>query len=588
MRRRAIAGLAGLGLAGLVYARRRELLARALGLRPAEHPVAVERDLAAAMPDGATLYADRYYPRAPGRYPTILVRTPYGRPSETQLLGPVGALSYLLFAERGYNVVVQSVRGRFRSEGHFEPFVHEAADGRASLAWIAEQPWFDGSLGMWGPSYLGYAQWAVAAEAPPYLKALVPIVTTARFSKSFYPESAFAFESSLRWANLISATHRPGGNLDMAGAWQLVSPRRQSALAQSMAGAVLSAADSAAIGAPVPFYQQWLADPDPEGQYWRRVDHHRAVGTVELPVHLVAGWYDIFLHQQLSDYASMLGAGRTPYLTVLPRHHNDPALLLDGVREGLWWLDAHLKGRRELLQRRPVRLALMGSPEWHEMDYWPPPAAITRYYLHEAGRLATDAPAPESQPDSYLFDPRDPTPSFGGPVLSTQGGPRDQRPIEGRGDLICFTTAPLREAVDVIGPVRLELFVASSVAHTDFVGRLCDVAPDGRSTNICDGIFRVAPGKGEPQADGSLRIEIDMWSTAQRFAPGHRIRLHVCSAAHPRWSLNYGDGRPLHVAGDGPGAPAQQRIFHDSAHPSALVLPIVSAATRAAMAAEGE
>lgn len=581
--RRATLALAGLGLTSLgLYARRRELLARALGLRPAEHRVAVEHNLPAVMPDGVTLYADRFYPREPGSYPTILIRTPYGRPSEARLLGPLSALGYQLFAERGYNVVVQSVRGRFRSEGTFEPFVHEAADGRATLEWVAAQPWFDGNLGMWGPSYLGYTQWAVAADAPPFLKALVPIVTSARFSRPIYPQGAFAFESSLRWASLLSATHRPGGELDIAGVWKLVSPWRQAALAQIMAGTALSEADSAATGAPVPFYRRWLSDPNPEGAYWRRVDHHRALGGVDLPVHLVAGWYDIFLDVQLADYAALVAAGRTPYLTVVPRFHNDPLLLFDGVREGLWWFDAHLKGRRELLQRRPVRLALMGSNEWHEMDYWPPPAAMTRYYLHSGGLLAAHRPTPDSPPDCYRFDPRDPTPSIGGPVLSSLGGPRDQRPIEGRPDVLCYTTPPLREAVDVVGHVRLELFVRSSAAHTDFVGRLCDLAPDGRSTNICEGLFRVEPGSGELQPDGTLRIEIDLWATARRFAPGHRIRLHVCSAAFPRWSVNPGDGRPLHEPGEL--VVAKQQIYHDAAHPSALVLPIVSAATRATMA----
>jgi uncharacterized protein len=582
MRRAAALG-AGAGLAGLwLYARRRDLLARALGLRPAEHSVAFERDLRATMPDGVTLLADRFAPRAPGRYPTILVRTPYGRPSEAGLYGPLGALPYTLFAERGYNVVVQGTRGRFRSGGEFEPFVNEAADGRATLQWIAGQPWFEGNLGMWGPSYLGYTQWAVAADAPPFLKAIVPVVTAARFSRPFYPGDGFAFESSLRWASIVRATHRPGANLDATSLWAIVSPQRQAALAAVLNTAALPDADTRATGAPVAFYQRWLADGGPDSAYWRTVDHHRSLGRVEVPTHLVAGWYDIFLHEQLADYAAMLAAGRTPFLTVLPRHHNDPALITDAVREGLWWFDAHLKGHNQAMRRRPVRLAMLGSGEWHEMDFWPPPAEITRYYLHGEGMLSAHAPARESAPARYRFDPRDPTPSLGGPVLSPMGGPRDQRPIEARPDLVCFTTPPLREELDVVGHVRLELFVRSSLPHTDFVGRLCDVAPDGRSVNVCEGICRVAPGKGEPQPDGSLKIAIDMWATAQRFRTGHRLRLHVCSAAHPRWAANPGDGRPLH-AGGGPGLVAEQAIFHDQARPSALLLPVVSARTRERM-----
>lgn len=586
MRRSAVLGLTGLGLVGLgAYVARRKLAARAFGLRPPDYAVTVERNLAVPMPDGVTLYADRYAPRATGQFPTILLRTPYGRPSETRLLGPFAEQGAVLFAERGYNVVVQGVRGRFRSEGSFDPFVHEAADGRATLAWIAAQPWFDGNLGMWGPSYLGYVQWAVAGDAPGYLKALVPIVTTSRFSRAFYPQGAFAFESSLRWANLIYTTHRPGARLDLTALLRLLSPQRQAALVTALATQPLGAADRAALGEPAPFYQHWLDNPDPESAYWSRVDQHRALSGVNVPVHLIAGWYDLFLSEQLADYSTLLAAGRTPYLTVLPRYHTDPALAIDGIREGLWWLDAQLKGRRALLQRRPVRLALMGSHEWHEMDYWPPPAAMTRYYLHAEGLLSTHPPAEVSAPDHYRYDPRNPTPAIGGPVLGPQGGPRDQRPIEGRGDLLCYTTPPLQHELDVIGYVRLELFVRSSLAYTDFVGRLCDVHPDGRSINVCEGLCRVAPGTGEPQPDGSLRLAIDLRATAQRFRAGHRIRLHICSAAHPRWGANPGDGRRFRDAGAVPGPAADQTIHHDVDHPSALVLPIVSATTRRAMEA---
>jgi hypothetical protein len=584
MTRRTIAGLAGLGLAGIgFYAARRSLVARALGLRSPEHSVHVERDIPIAMPDGVVLYADRYSPKAPGLFPTILVRSPYGRAGEN---GPLRALTdaaYELFAERGYNVLVQGVRGRYRSGGSFDPFVHEAADGRATLEWIADQPWFEGNLGMWGASYLGYTQWAVAADAPPYLKALVPLVTTTRFSRSFYPEGSFAFESSLRWAHITDAMVGAGGTLDWEALRKISARARAAALDPAFRHLPISEADAVATGKPVEFYRRWFDDPNPEGPYWRKVDHHRALGKVNAAVHLVAGWYDIFLNGQLADYAALLAAGRTPYLTVLPRAHMDTMLQIEAVREGLWWFDAHLKGQRELLQqRRPVRLALMSSGEWHEMDFWPPPAQISRRYLHAAGLLSTGAPAELSPADHYTYDSRDPTPSLGGPVLSEMAGPRDQRPIEARRDVLTYTSSPLAHDIDVIGPVRLELFVRSSQPHTDFVGRLSDVSPDGSSINVCEGLFRVAPGHGEQQPDGSLRIEIDMWSTARRFARGHRMRLVVCSAAHPRWAANHGDGAPL--GRSGPGQPVEQTILHDAAHPSALMLPIVNTEVRERMA----
>ncbi|HMQ32561.1 MAG TPA: CocE/NonD family hydrolase [Chloroflexaceae bacterium] len=581
MRRAYIAlGLAGGAGAGL-YSRRRALLGRALGLRPAEHAVVVERDVPIAMPDGATLYADHLRPTAPGTYPTILIRTPYGRPSETGLFSLLLNGSPALFAERGYHVVVQGTRGRFRSEGAFEPFLREREDGLATLDWMAAQPWFDGNLGMWGASYVGYTQWAVAADAPPFLKAIVPVHSTSRFSGALYPHGSFGYEFALRWAHLLRATDLPGRGLDLAAAAQLTSPRREAALSGAMARAPFAEADVAALGEALPCYRRWLAEADHAAPYWRAADHDRGLGRVGAAVHLVAGWHDFFLPGQLADYSDLLAAGRSPFLTVLPRSHTDIAMQYDGMREGLWWFDAHLKGRRELLERRAVRLALMGSREWHEMDFWPPPARTTRLYLRAGGQLAAAPGA--GGPSRYSFDPRDPTPAVGGPVFNPRAGARDQGPVEARPDLLTFTGDPLPADLDVVGHVRLELYARSSLPHADFVGRLCDVSPDGRSLNVCEGMLRVAPGVGEPQPDGSLRLEIDMWATARRFRAGHRLRLHVCSGAHPRWSVNSGDGRPL-AAGAPDGPVAEQTIFHDPDRPSALVLPVVSAETRRAMA----
>ncbi|GAB4424838.1 MAG: CocE/NonD family hydrolase [Chloroflexi bacterium OHK40] len=591
MGRAAAAGLAGLGIAGVgLFLSRRDLVARAIGLRPAEYRVAVERAVPIPMPDGVRLYADRYTPRAPGCFPTILIRTPYGRAPEAGPLGPLIDLLHTLFAERGYNVLHQGVRGRFRSEGHFDPLLQEAADGHATLAWIAGQPWFDGNLGMYGASYSGYTQWAIAADAPEFLRAIVPVCTSARFSHLLYPGGTFALETALRWAQLLALSNAPDGGYDLA---RLVSRRSRERLAAALAHTPIHEADRVATGVPVPAFRTWLNE-GPDGNYWRAVDQQQAAGRVRAAVHLVAGWYDLFLSAQLADYAALLAAGRTPYLTVLPRHHTELPLLFEAIREGIWWLDAHLKGRRELLARRPVRLALMGGREWHEMDFWPPPAAMTRYYLHAEGMLSTHRPGAATNPgspplawgsSSYRFDPQNPTPAIGGPVLGLHGGPRDQRPIEGRQDLLCFTSPPLREALDVIGPVRLELYCRSSAPYSDFVARLCVVEPDGRSLNVCEGLARATPGNGAARADGSQRLEIDMGATARRFRPGQRIRLHICSAAYPRWSPTPSDGRPLAVAGP-PGSPVEQTVYHDAERPSALVLPVVSAATRAAMAGE--
>ncbi|RRR72929.1 MAG: CocE/NonD family hydrolase [Candidatus Viridilinea halotolerans] len=576
----AAVGLAGAGL----FAARSRLLARALGLRPPQYAVQMTPHLPVVMPDGVTLYADHFAPVATGHFPTILIRSPYGRPSELRLLGPLPGLAAQLFAERGYHVIFQGTRGRFRSEGGFDPFLHEAADGHATLAWIAQQPWFDGNLGMWGASYVGYTQWAVAAAAPPFLKAIVPVITTTRFGQAFNPGGSFAYETALRWVHILQSMHNPGGDVDLRLLRRMFAPGAERLLRTTMAASPFADADQQVTGAQVPFYQEWLRAPDRDGPYWRQVDRHRQVGHTTPAVHLVAGWYDIFLSEQLDDYTDLLAAGQTPCLTVLPYHHTSGRMQLAAIREGLWWFDAHLKGQRELLQRRAVHLALMGSHEAHAMDFWPPPALPQRLFLHAGGGLSEAQPA-YTQPSSYRLDPGAPTPSLGGPVLSAQAGPRDQRPIERRPDLLTFTTEPLEHDLDVIGYVRLELFARANLAHYDLIGRLCLVEARGRSINVCEGILRIEPTTGETQPDGSQRFELSLNPTAQRFRAGQRVRLHICSAAHPRWGVNSGDGRHLHE-GAPVGLRLEQQIFHDPTHPSALILPVVSAATRRAMAGE--
>jgi hypothetical protein len=249
--------------------------------------------------------------------------------------------------------------------------------------------------------------------------------------------------------------------------------------------------------------------------------------------------------------------------------------MLTGLRAGVTWFDAHLRGDSGRLRPEPVRLYVMGAEEWRTFDAYPPPARERRYYLQAGARLSPDPPPTGSPADHYRYDPADPTPTVGGALLAMQGaGPQDNRSLEARPDVLCYTTPPLDRAIEVIGPVRLELYVHSSLAHTDFAGRLCDVAPDGRSTNLCDGLVRVKPGRGDAQPDGSLRLEIDLWATAHRFQRGHRLRLQVSSGSHPRWSRNLGTGEPLTTGVRM--AVAEQTIYHDEAHPSALVLPVVS------------
>jgi putative CocE/NonD family hydrolase len=570
--------LVALGLAGLgIYHYRRALLARLLKLPPPRYGVRVLRDIPVSMPDGVRLFTDHYFPKAAGDFPTILIRTPYGRGRESALGSgyPLGELPAQCFAERGYHVTVQGARGCFDSGGDFCPHANEALDGQAAVDWITHQPWFKGVLGTWGPSYLGYAQWATASAAPAYLNAMLVMIASSENFGVSHPDGAFGLETRLRWSHGVHSQKRMHRRpLRDKLAHRLFGGEGPS-LQASFDHLPLLEADAVAAGEPIPFYRDLLTHNQPDDLFWAARDQSDAVAQVTAPVHLIGGWYDYYLRGLLRDYATLKAAGRQPHLTIGPWFHAHPGGLMAGLREGVTWFDAQLKGDRRGLRQKPVRIYLMGADEWRDLDDFPPPARETRYYLHAGARLAAIPAAGDSPPDRYRYDPADPTPALGGALLAFQGaGPQDNRPLEARSDVLCYTTAPLARDLDVIGPVRLELFVRSSLAYTDFFGRLCDVAPDGRSTNICDGLFRVEPGRGHAQPDGTLRVEIDMWATAQRFRRGHRIRLQVASGAHPRWSRNLGTGEA--VATGVRMNVADQTVYHDAAHPSALVLPIAS------------
>jgi len=563
-----IVGLATLGL----YGYRRRLLSRLLGLPPTHHAVAVEHGLRVPMPDGVELVADRYRPREPGRFPTILVRTPYGRKAS-------GFFVSHRMAERGYNVIVQDVRGRFGSEGEFDVFAGEDADGWATIEWISDQPWFDGSLGLWGMSYLAYAQWAAAPGAPSFLKAIMPQIGGSRAYPIIYPDGAFNLDLALPYSILVEEQNTTPGASFLKGILSQLRIRRR--LRHGFMHLPVGEADAEVSGRPKIFYRDWLAHPEASDAYWRARDHSDRVHNVEAPAHLFSGWYDFFLRELLDDYEALVAAGKTPYLRVGPYPHGSLGMMAEVLRETFAWFDLHLKDETGGARPKPVRLYVMGADEWREFDAWPPPAEETRYHLHPDGWLSPEAPPAGSTPNRYRYDPADPTPAVGGPLFGLWGkrGAVDNRELESRLDVLVYTTSPLQRDVEIAGPVRLELYARSSLEHADFFGRLCDVHPGGESMNVCDGLFRLEPGKREPQQDYSSRIEIDMWATAYRFRRGHRMRLQVSSGAHPRWNRNLGTGEPIATATTM--RVAEQTIYQDHERPSAVILPVNVSSSRA-------
>ena len=540
------------------------IIARRMRLPRAQtRDVLCERDQRVTMDDGAVLLADRYVARATRDrpQPTVLVRSPYGR---VQLFGLIFGR---LLAERGLQVVVQSVRGTFGSQGAFSPF-DERADGLATLRWIRAQPWHAERIGMIGPSYLGLVQWAVAPEAGDDLAALAIQVSASQFHGQTYPGGSLALETAASWLVLVAAQERRLAPLAIVRAL-----RR---LPNLFAQLPIADLDARATGAEVAWFREALASPRREDAYWVARDFAAGVVRVAAPVQLVGGWQDIFLPWMLEDFAALQAAGRAPQLLIGPWTHIAPGLLAAGLREGLGWLRAHLLHDDRLLRPSRVRVFVTGERAgggWRELPGWPPPGTgERRLWLAAGARLQDVEPAGDpGSGDRYRYDPADPTPSLGGPVLFAREPVVDNRALEARPDVLTYTTAPLPETVEAIGPVRVELCVRTSSPHFDLFARVCDVDAGGASWNVCDALTRIVPGRFEPAADDTARVAFELWPMGHRFAAGHRIRLQVSSGAHPRYARNAGTGEDLATATVL--RPVDVDVLHDPQHHSVLVLP---------------
>jgi len=469
-----------------------------------------------------------------------------------------------MFAERGFQAVIQSCRGTFGSGGTFDPFgPDEHDDGLATVAWLREQPWYPGSFGTCGPSYLGMTQWAIAADAGEELAAIAAQVTTADFRAPFYPGGSFSLDTALTWLCQVAGQERPlatlRGRLAERGRRPLMNhlPLRE--------------LDRLATGRGVPYWQDWLEHEAPGDDFWQGRGPAGNLGEVSAPVSMVTGWHDIFLPLQVRDYAALRAGGREPYLLIGPWRHADQQSVQAWLQDTLAWMRAYLAGDRTALRPQPVRVFVTGADEWRDLPAWPPEGRPHRWHLHPGGVLAQQAP-PTADPDSYTYDPADPTPNLAGPVGLSGRARVDNRGLEARPDVLTFTSAPLAGDLEVAGEVVADLFVSSDREHTDFFARLCEVDPAGTSVNICDALVRLAPGRPERQPDGTIRARIPLWPAAHRFHRGHRLRLQVSSGAHPWYARNPGTGQPLGTAVRL--VPARQRVFHDPGHPSALLLPV--------------
>lgn len=523
------------------------------------------------MRDGVRLSTNVFLPPAPSRHPTVLLRTPYNK-------GPSLIPSYRIFLDQRFAIVVQDVRGRYASEGVFQPPLQEDRDGEDTLEWIARQNWSNGAVVMMGGSYLGIAQWRAALSRSPRLRAISPVVAGSdEYIDRFYsPGGALKLGHRLQWI---------ADNLTLPG-------HRQPSFETFVRHLPLRNVDKFITGQRIGFFQETLNHPSYDA-YWRARSTRERLDQITIPVFIVGGWYDNFVESDLAAFSELSKRSGAHRIVIGPWPHN-MSIPFPGVSFGssagaplrrlqIRWFEHWLRGPQPApnFPEAPVRIFVMGANRWREEQEWP--LARTRYipFFLAAGRgLAPDAG--RNGQEQYTYDPRTPVPTRGGAICCNPKvfpwGPLDQRVIEAREDVLVYSSAPLKEDLEVTGEVRAVLHVATSAVDTDFTAKLVDVFPDGHARNLCDGILRLRYRKGlrkpELAVPGQIySITIPAGVTSNVFKSGHRIRLEVASSNFPRFDRNPNTGRA--IADETELRPARQTVFYGVKYPSHVLLPAI-------------
>ena len=522
-----------------------------------------------AMRDGVRLSTNVFLPALDARVPAILIRTPYDK-GETPG-------RWQDFLDHGYALVIQDVRGRYESEGVFDPLRQESLDGDDTLNWIARQPWSDGGVGMTGGSYLGIAQWKAALLQNPHLKAIFPVVSGYDdYRDRFYSNGgAMKLGHRLEWMS---------ENLKIRGFHPDFS--------QYVLHLPLRTADMAATGRPSEMFHEVVAHPSFDA-FWRAISVREQMAKIKVPVFAVGGWYDNYGQSDLEAFAALRKTSGLNHVLIGPWPH-DMSMRFAGVDYGpasaapirdlqLQWFDQWLRGKdTAAASSAPLTLFVMGANRWLEAREWPPAQARLRsYYLEPKGGL-DDYPPAAASPDRYQYDPRDPVPTRGGAVCCNPKvfpwGPMDQRPVEQRADVLVYSTPALKNDVEAVGPVKAVLYVATSARDTDFTAKLVDVFPDGTARNLTDGILRLryrhSLEKPELATPGEIyEITVDAGVTGNVFLKGHRIRVEISSSNFPRFDRNPNTGGP--VPDETRLIQAAQAVYHDRQHPSRIELMVM-------------
>lgn len=589
------------------------------GQQAEEIKIRVLSDIMVPMRDGVRLRSDVYLPHGEGPFPVLLTRTPYNTND-----GRMAERGFEL-AGQGYATVIQHCRGRYGSEGEFYPHYIDVEDGYDAVEWAAAQPWSNGKVGMFGASYLGLVQWAAAMARPPHLVCIAPTSAAWSFFDSnvwYWQWGVLGLGMALMWtgqmttweaerrgvpqtlpvfAKIEQAMHELATD---ATAFEKAIEEQTQLLKELLSRRPLR--DIEELRELAPWWRDWCDHEDPRDPYWRQIHASAHIEALQLPILHTTGWYDFFTQGVLEGYRTMKAYGVTQNvrkaqrLVVGPWSHVPGVVPRPDIPSGpthpdMYALDEgsvtmeffrhHLKGEAADFDKKPpVRIFVMGANQWR--DEWEWPLARTRwtsYFLHSRGSantldgdgsLSPQSPADEPT-DSFVYDPNNPVP---GPtaVGLTAGVEIDPRNTGRRPDVLVYTSAQLQHDVEVTGPVTLELWATSSATDTDFTAKLIDVFPDGQALPICQGIVRTRYADIHPMQPGAIyRFDIELWATSNVFKEGHQIRLHISSSEFPTYDLNPNTGARITHDASGRTLTAEQRIFHDTMHPSRLILPVI-------------
>ena len=554
----------------------------------------IHRDVRVPMRDGVHLSSNLFLPKTEGTFPLIFQRMPYGFSGHA--LGE-------FYARRGYAYMIQDCRGRYDSEGVFYPFVDDAHDGCDTLDWVVAQPWSNGRVGMFGPSYLGAVQWLLACEGHPALQAIVPNVMPCNLWKQgYWCNGAFSLALNALWTCLEISSRT--SDLDMIPAYDLNAFFRH---------LPLSTLDEAA-GGQSRFWRDFLAHSQ-YCDYWEEKSVHTRFDQIRVPTFIMGGWYDYYPGEAFRSFCRLQETAlsekirRRRKIIIGPWSHliSEASTLgqmdfgehshIDINALALRWFDSLLKDIDTGIEdESPVTIFIMGVNEWRHEQEWPlARTQYTEYYFHSNGRagdepedgvLSTMIPGDEP-PDRYTYDPNNPVPTLGGnhsicwrdAFHVIQPGPFDQREVEAREDVLVYTTTSLDTPLEVTGPVKITLYAATDTPDTDWTAKLVDVYPDGRAMNLTEGIIRarfresiykppklLQPGK-------VCEYTIELQPTSNVFLQGHRIRVDLTSSNFPLWDRNPNTG---HEQGkDAVIRVAHQTVYHNSRYPSRITLPII-------------